>query len=132
MCRLHQFATLKKIAEDLAAKLVEATELKDSLANICCESYKDVGKFQQERADLEKHFPAYSEDTECAADGRWGDWKLGRLPGFLYSDAEKIAGANSSIQQSAANLTGIAQRQQQDNTEADAVVYRNRFEELFQ
>ena len=83
MCRLHQYATLKKIAEDLAEKLVELTELKDFLANICCESYDDVDKFQQERGDLENHFPTYSEDTECSADRQWGDWKLERLPSFL-------------------------------------------------
>ena len=35
--RLHQFASLKEIVELLTCKVVLAAELKDFLANICCE-----------------------------------------------------------------------------------------------
>ena len=87
--RLHQFASMKQIAEALEAKLVEADELKAFLANICVESYGNVEQFEQQRAELEEHFPTYSEETECEPDRRWSHWKLGRLPSFLYRDAAK-------------------------------------------
>ena len=45
-------------------------------------------QFNSDRASLEEHFPTYSEQTECSrADARWGEFKLGRLPEFLYNDA---------------------------------------------
>ena len=87
--RLHQFVSMKKIAEDLEAKLVDGDELKAFLANICVESYADVVKFHEERAELEKQFPTYCEETECGLDQRWSEWKFGRVPSFLYSDANR-------------------------------------------
>ena len=83
--RLHQFCTLKEIAELLVAKLVEAQELKDFLSNICCETYTDVEQHRSNVPDLEAKFPAYSENSEC-----WGDFELGRIPQFLYVDAERL------------------------------------------
>ena len=83
--RLHQFCTLKEIAELLAAKLVEAQELKDFLSNICCETYTDVEQHRSNVPDLEAQFPAYSEKSEC-----WGDFELGRIPQFLHVDAERL------------------------------------------
>ena len=74
-------------AELLAAKLVDASELKDYLANICCESYIDLDKHLANVESLEANFPTYSEHTECQGDLVWGDMKLGRLPQFLYDDA---------------------------------------------
>ena len=46
--RLHQFATMKEIAEMLEGKLVEAIELKQFLENLCCESYADPDKHRKE------------------------------------------------------------------------------------
>lgn len=40
--RLHQFASVKEIGELLEAMQVHANELKEFLANICCESYSDL------------------------------------------------------------------------------------------
>ena len=65
---------------------MHATELKDFLANICCESYSDLDKHRANVQYLEKEFPSYSEKTECEGKLVWGDVKLGRLPSFLYDD----------------------------------------------
>ena len=51
--RLHQFATLKEIGQKIEEGLVEATELKHFLGQICCEKYPDVERFRQERESLE-------------------------------------------------------------------------------
>ena len=88
--RLHQYCTLKEIAELLAAKLVETKDLKNFLANICCETYTDIEKHRANVEYLEAHFPAYSESSECQGEPIWGDFKLGRLPQFLYADAESL------------------------------------------
>ena len=86
--RLHQYATLKEIAEKLEEGLVQANDLKHFLGEICCESYPDVQQFNHDRESLEKNFPTYSEQTECSGTApRWGEFKLGRLPHFLYADA---------------------------------------------
>ena len=85
--RLHQIATMKDIAEKIEANLVNAEELKHFLGQICCERYPDPHQFKSERDALEKNFPMYAEGTECTDQPVWGDWKLGRVPGFLYDDA---------------------------------------------
>ena len=59
--RLHQFATLKEIAEKIESGLANATELKHFLGQSCCEKYPDVEHFSSERHMLEKNFPMYSE-----------------------------------------------------------------------
>ena len=63
--RLHQYSTLKEIAEVLAAGLAQVDELKDSIANICCESYTDLDAHHASLEHLENNFPTYSEATEC-------------------------------------------------------------------
>lgn len=40
--RLHQYSTLKEIAELLERELVHAEELKDFVSNLCCTSYTDM------------------------------------------------------------------------------------------
>ena len=79
---------------------MNASELKDFLANICVESYVDVKTHRNNVQYLEENFPTYSEKTECDLNGdnmskrieqkTWGDFKLGRIPAFLYEDARKI------------------------------------------
>ena len=89
--RLHQFTTLKEIAEKLEEGLVRAEELKHFLGQICRESYPDLEQFKNERASLEKNFPTYGEKTECREGSpKWGEFKLGRLPSQLYDDARDM------------------------------------------
>ena len=78
--RLHQYATMKEIAELLEKALVDAADLKQFLSNICCESYADVEKHQKEMPTLEEHFPTYSE--KMSAQGTWcgGDLNLDDCP----------------------------------------------------
>ena len=40
--RLHQFASMKEIAEKLQQGIVQANELKEYAAAICCESYYNL------------------------------------------------------------------------------------------
>ena len=85
--RVHQSNTIKDIAKKIEENLINAEELKHFLGQICCERYPDLQQFTRERQALEKNFPRYAEGTECTDNQVWGDWKLGRLPGFLYDDA---------------------------------------------
>ena len=43
--RLHQYASMKEIADLLEAMMVHANELKYLLSNICCESDSDLGQY---------------------------------------------------------------------------------------
>ena len=91
--RLHQYASMKEIAEKLQAGFVQANELKDYTAAICCESYDDLPLFERERAILEKNYPTYAETKECTGNPVWGAFKLGRLPAFIYEDAKNTRSA---------------------------------------
>ena len=119
--RLHKFLTMRGIAELLEKKLVEASELKQFLSNICCGRYADVEQHVSSLPMLEKHFPTYSEDTECGEHQVWGDIKLGRLPGFLYEDARQV--------QAVEPHTYLAPSAEQS---VDATPYKQRFESAFQ
>ena len=118
--RLHQFATLAEIAELLAAKLVHATELKDFLGKICCETYADVAEHQANVEALEANFPNYSEQTECQGEQVWGDLKLGRLPAFLYTDAALVDEARP------------LSTQEDTASDLDAQTFRKSFNAAFQ
>ena len=86
---------MTQIAEKLQEGLVNASELKEYAAAICCESYYDLPSFQEERTILEKNYPAYAENTECTGNQQWGAFKLGRLPAFIYEDAKNTRSAQS-------------------------------------
>ena len=118
--RLHQYATLKEIAEKLKTGLVQAFELKNFTSAICCESYSDLEQFNQQRQELEDNHPTYSERTECGNEKKptWGKYKLGRLPEFVYEDAkEKVHGLPDN-----SNVDHIV----------DANEYKKKFAEVFQ
>ena len=86
MQRLHQIAPMKEIAQKIKENLVNAEKLKHVLGQICCERYPDTNQFMRERHALQKNLALYAEGTECTDKPVWGDWKLGRLLGFLYDD----------------------------------------------
>jgi len=52
--RLHQFASMKEIAQCLQDELVEAKDLKQFVDNICCESYSKPEQQLAEMAQLEQ------------------------------------------------------------------------------
>ena len=108
MQRLHQYASLKEIAEKLEKELVVAQELKDFLSNICCESYPDVEQFKRDRQMLEDQFPTYSEHSEAQGSNTWGAWKLGRIPAFLYDDARTLHSRSSVSLRFAQKASGIS------------------------
>ena len=87
--RLHQYATMKEIARQLEEAMVNAQELKDFLSAICCERYANIDQFQKERSALERNFPTYAEEANSEGKATWGDHQLGRLPAFIYKDAER-------------------------------------------
>ena len=74
---------------------MNASELKEYAAAICCESYYDLPLFQEERAILEKNYTTYAENIECTGNPQWGAFKLGRLPAFIYEDAKNTRSAQS-------------------------------------
>ena len=77
--RLHQYATIAEIGEKFASKLVVASELKDFLSNICCESYSDLQGHLANVGYLESYFPQDTEHTEFLCDLTWGGIKIGRI-----------------------------------------------------
>ena len=54
--RLHQFESLKDIAEKIKENLVNAAELKHFLGQICCESYPNVDQFVEETVHWRRVF----------------------------------------------------------------------------
>ena len=93
--RLHQYCNMVEIAERLEKALVNATDLKNFINHICCTTYPDVDKFEEERAELEKHFPTYAESQEHQAAGqprRCGECRLGLIPAFVRRDASSPPG----------------------------------------
>ena len=87
--RAHQFTDLQEIGKRLEAGLLAADDLKNYLSNVCCESYPDVARAMDERSKVEHSFPSFAEKQECdsAPPYTWGNWKLGRVPQFVYDDA---------------------------------------------
>ena len=94
--RLHQFATLQEIGEKIEKGFVNTRELKHFLGQICCESYPNAAQFRSERDSLEANSPTYSESFECPESRQWGEWKLGRIPKFLFDDASWSVSSPSS------------------------------------
>ena len=79
-----------QIAEMLEEKLVHASELKEFVGNICCETYADTDSHRANIPYVEANFPSYSEVPETQGDMTWGEYKLGRIPQFLYEDARRL------------------------------------------
>ena len=50
-----------------------------------------MARFSSNRSYLEENFPTYSETSECTLANKWEDAKLGRLPAFLFDDAQSLA-----------------------------------------
>ena len=112
--RLHQFKSLYDIADAINQGLVNATDLKDFLSNICVESYPDIAQHRQDLPNVEKNWPVFLEsrdaggvlmgranDTGATAPSadtcpstdtsrhqapKWGDLRLGRLPQYVRKD----------------------------------------------
>ena len=88
--RLHQFSNMAEIAARLEKGLVQASDLKNYINNICCTSYPDVAKFKEERDTLEQNFPRYAEwqeDKTVPENLRCREIMLGQIPAFVRSDA---------------------------------------------
>ena len=83
---LYLYMNSTGLTKDSYTSTCYTLEHKAFLSNICCESYRDLAPFVEERTTLEKNFPTYSEEQKSGKDLRWGDFKLGRLPAFLYDD----------------------------------------------
>ena len=68
-----QYSTLLDLAHMLQTKLVPATALKLYESYVRCAAYPDVARFEKERDDIEKAWPAYAADPT-----------LSRLPHFFW------------------------------------------------
>jgi len=80
--------------------LASATDFKNFIQGMCCESYPDIAKHSQELRRVEAEWPCYKE-TKQGATGEtavtWGDTRLGRIPAFIREDIRPLwtAGADS-------------------------------------
>ena len=90
---LHQFGSMQDIATAIEKQLATTTELKAFLAEIQVTSYYNLDQFNAERDELERVFPAYREPTSTNGNAKWGDISLGRLPAFIYDDAQRASAA---------------------------------------
>ena len=74
-----QFCTLLELGQRLQEGMISATAMKEYISYTRCASYPNVSKFLAERNEIEKQWPAYSDDLT-----------LSRLPAFFWNrpDAE--------------------------------------------
>ena len=115
---LHQFGSMQDIATAIEKQLATTTELKAFLAEIQVTSYHNLDQFKAERDELERVFPAYREPACSNGHPKWGDISLGRLPTFIYDDAQRAAATVRLPAMSAAR--------------ADATSYADKFCQAFQ
>ena len=84
--RLHQYTTLKEIAEKLKNELVKISDWKSVYLPFAA---RGIRTFNSPTKNVKlDNFPTYSETTECKSTLTWGKYKLGRLPQFIYNDAQ--------------------------------------------
>ena len=69
---LAQFSTLLELGKKLQEGLLSAKAMKEYISYTRCASYPSASKFVEERADIEKTWPAYADDLT-----------LSRLPGLF-------------------------------------------------
>ena len=69
-----QFCTLLELGKRLQKGMISATAMKEYISYTGYASYPDVSKFLAERNDIEKQWPAYTDDLT-----------LSRLPAFFGS-----------------------------------------------
>ena len=75
---LVQFATLKELAEALKNKLLSVEAYKAYISYVRCAEYPDLEKFNDERAAIEKEWPAYASD-----------YSLCRLPAVFWTSQKE-------------------------------------------
>ena len=61
-----QFQTLEEIAQSLRSKLLSGQAWKDFVSHVRCGAYPDPEKFDAERADIEKAWPAFANDPSLS------------------------------------------------------------------
>ena len=96
---MHQYLSLKEIAEYIRDGLAKVSDFKDFLANICCEHYSKQEEHDRTISDIEQSWPKFHEQprvegkpaetqpTACPdAAPQWGSLRLGRLPEFVRDD----------------------------------------------
>jgi hypothetical protein len=78
---------LKEIAELIEKGLASLDEFKQYISHICTEAYPDAERHEEEKKDIEVHWPRFDENCD-ATDGTcvWGDTRSGRIPSFVYND----------------------------------------------
>ena len=72
------YHTIQQIAELIQQKLLSCEEFKEYTSWICCESYPDPDKHEQEADAIEKEWPTFKDDRE-----------LGHIPRCVWLDREE-------------------------------------------
>ena len=73
----HQYLTLAQIAEQFRQGLLSATRFKQFVSAVRCAEHSDNNLFKEERASIERAWPAFAADTS-----------LSRPPGWVYNDVQ--------------------------------------------
>ena len=58
----HQFGTLYEIGKKLEEGLLSSEAFKEYVNSVRIAAYPDIDKFNEERADIERSWPAYAKD----------------------------------------------------------------------
>ena len=123
--RLHQFHSLQEIGEMLEKALVEASELKRFVENLCNERYPCEADLAEEVAELEQCWPCFKEEPQSDrfAAVSWGDDRFGRIPPFVWEDSgPDDAASRLSLPRAAGQSTSSAR------LEEDARRYQSAFD----
>ena len=77
--RLHQYSTLKEIADLIERGMASLQKFKQYVSNICTEVYPHAARYEQEANEIEANWPRYDENCDESTDGRraWGRLRLG-------------------------------------------------------
>ena len=85
---LHQHKNLHEIAKLIQERLASADAFKTYVDQVRCASYPDVVKFNEERADIEKSWPAYASDKSmCQVPHFIADRSMYEVPHLLQCDS---------------------------------------------
>ena len=84
---LYQHKNLSDIAAMIKEHLVSAEAFKIYVDQVRCASYPDVDKFNEERATIEKSWPAYADDQMmCQVPHFISTLALHTIPHLLQQD----------------------------------------------
>ena len=129
--RAHQYHSLKEIAEMLETSLLDAADMKNFCANLCCEEYPLETDLTAEEESIEKHWPCFHERDGLghASKATWGNYRFGRIAPFLWRDSEMNGDAYTDV---CKMPNGPGKNLAMKNLEVEATQYKKHFQRCLQ